>query len=75
LVEILAKGGGQLVVGGADQLAEAIIEFLLDDEHRRDIGIEGRKLVEDSFTLESMSLNHFNYYKSLIGKDLALETH
>jgi glycosyltransferase involved in cell wall biosynthesis len=71
LVEILNKGGGQLVGGGPDQLAEVIKKFLSDDEYRRNIGIEGRKLVEESFTLESMSLNHFNYYKSLIGRDSA----
>jgi glycosyltransferase involved in cell wall biosynthesis len=75
LVEILNKGGGQLVDGGPEKLAEVIKKFLSDDAYRVNVGIEGRKLVEERFTLESMSLNHCNYYKSLIGKDLACEAH
>ncbi len=65
LIEILNKGGGKLVDGGSDELAQEIGILLSDDEKRKKLGIEGRDVVEKYFSLEIMSLNHFNYYRQV----------
>ncbi len=67
LIEILNKGGGKLVDGGVDMFAKEICDLLSNDEKRKKLGIEGRHVVENNFSLEIMSLNHLNYYRQICG--------
>jgi glycosyltransferase involved in cell wall biosynthesis len=65
LVEILNKGGGIIVDGGVDELAKEICAVLGDDKKRRELGIEGRQVVEEYFSLETMAQNHHDFYDCL----------
>jgi glycosyltransferase involved in cell wall biosynthesis len=65
LTEILNNGGGITAEGGIDELAKEIRAVLNNDEKRRELGIEGRQVVEDYFSLETMAQNHYDFYNSM----------
>ncbi len=57
---------GRLVrAGNHSALANVIIEILLDREKALKMGKEGRKVVEQNFTVEAMSKKMFDLYSSL----------
>ncbi|HEX9190998.1 MAG TPA: glycosyltransferase family 4 protein [Candidatus Deferrimicrobiaceae bacterium] len=66
LVEILRKGGGVLVDGGIREFAQAIVNLLQDDGRRGALGLEGRKVVEDHFSIDAMGRNHLRYYQDVL---------
>jgi len=66
LVEIVRKGGGVLVEGGTREFARAVAELLSDDERRHRLGLEGRKVVEDHFSIDAMGRNHRSYYRDVL---------
>ncbi len=66
-VEMLEKGGGVLVEGGANELAAAISRLLLDDSLRRDLGRKGRSIVEKDHTVDVMGENHLRFYRAIGG--------
>jgi glycosyltransferase involved in cell wall biosynthesis len=68
LVEIITKGGGILVNGTTEDLAKAVASLLSDDDKRFTLGREGRKVVEQNFSLEKMSLDHLNYYQNMVSQ-------
>lgn len=66
LVEILRKGGGVLVDGGPREFSQAVTGLLEDDGRRHDLGLEGRKVVEDHFSIDAMGRNHLRYYQDVL---------
>lgn len=66
LVEILRKGGGVLVDGGPQEFARAVTGLLGDDGRRHALGLEGRKVVEDHFSIDAMGRNHLRYYQDVL---------
>jgi glycosyltransferase involved in cell wall biosynthesis len=70
LVEILRKGGGVLVEGGTPEFAGAILDLLGDDGKRHLLGLEGRKVVEDHFSIDAMGRNHLRYYRGVLSGEV-----
>jgi glycosyltransferase involved in cell wall biosynthesis len=66
LVEILHKGGGQLVNGGTAEFARAILDLLHDDARREQLGREGRTVIEEYFSIEVMVDSHRHFYEDLV---------
>jgi glycosyltransferase involved in cell wall biosynthesis len=64
--EIVRNGGGILVDGGTREFAEALAGLLRDSDRRRGLGQEGRRVVEELFTMEIMCHRHFDYYTALL---------
>jgi len=69
LVEIIRKGGGVLVDGGTAEFVGQVTALLADDEKRRALGVEGRSVVEEHFTLDLMVRQHADYYLRLAGEN------
>jgi glycosyltransferase involved in cell wall biosynthesis len=65
LVEILRIGGGVLVNGGTEDFAEAVDDLLSDDARRFQLGIEGRRVVEENFSIDAMGNKHLSFYNKL----------
>ena len=66
LVEILEKGGSILVDGGPEEFAQSVGRLLRNHEERAGKAHEGRRVVEDEFSIDAMGGKHFEYYRSLI---------
>jgi glycosyltransferase involved in cell wall biosynthesis len=66
LCEIVRKGGGLLVDGGTKEFAAALAGLLRDGDRRRALGREGRRVVEEYFTMDIMCRRHFDYYTELL---------
>ncbi len=66
LVEIVRKGGGVLVDGETEDFARAVVDLLSDDGKRHRLGLEGRKVVEDHFSIDAMGRNHLSYYRDVL---------
>ena len=66
LVEILSKGGGLLVDGGTREFSDTIIALLKDHDRRFALGREGRRVVEEFFSVNSMGRRHLSFYQKLI---------
>jgi glycosyltransferase involved in cell wall biosynthesis len=64
--EIISNGGGILVDGGTAELAETLLRVLTDAKFRQTVGMEGRKIVEEQFTIEIMCRKHYDFYASLV---------
>jgi glycosyltransferase involved in cell wall biosynthesis len=69
LVEIIEKGGGVLVDGGTEEFAQAVIDLLTDDDRRFRLGIEGRRVVEENFSVDAMGQKHLDFYTRIMGKN------
>jgi glycosyltransferase involved in cell wall biosynthesis len=65
LVEILREGGGVLVEGETGDFAKAVIDLLSDDEKRKSLGIDGRRVVEEHFSIDAMGKKHLAFYEKL----------
>jgi glycosyltransferase involved in cell wall biosynthesis len=66
-VEILEKGGGVLVEGGAEEMAETLSRLISDHEARRALGMAGRAVVKKYFSIDSMGERHLQFYADLLG--------
>jgi len=66
LVEILRYGGGVLVDGGRREFAQAVVSLLSDDDRRRGLGVVGRKLVEERFSIDAMGREHLRFYEEIL---------
>ncbi|HDD46398.1 MAG TPA: glycosyltransferase family 1 protein, partial [Candidatus Aenigmarchaeota archaeon] len=68
LPEIIKHGFNGFVVPKRDHiaLANSIIKLLSNDELRKKMGENGRKLVEQKFTIERMVKNTIDVYKSTV---------
>ena len=69
LVEILEKGGGVLVDGGTEDFARAVGDLLADDDRRFRLGIEGRRVVEENFSVDAMGRKHLEFYLRVTGQN------
>jgi len=67
-VEILEKGGGVLVEGGAEEMAETLYKLISDHEARRSLGMAGRAVVEKYFSIDSMGEQHYQFYAGLLSQ-------
>ncbi|KAF0220698.1 MAG: group 1 glycosyl [Geobacteraceae bacterium] len=67
LVEIIRKGGGVLVEGETKEFADAVNSLLADDERRWALGAEGRRVVEENFSIDAMGRKHLAVYRKVVG--------
>lgn len=65
LVEIIRNGGGVLVHGATTDFCREVITLLERHELRESLGIAGRTVVENHFTIEHMVEKHADYYLKL----------
>lgn len=68
LVEIIRDGGGVLVEGGPEEFARAVVDLLADDGKRFALGREGRRSVEERFSIDAMGRKHLAFYQEVVGK-------
>lgn len=67
--EILEKGGGIPVRGGAAEMAEKIAKILTNHELRRSLGTEARAVAQKFFSIDAMGENHYRFYRELLQND------
>ena len=67
-VEILQKGGGILVQGGPEAMADTLAALISDHALRISMGIAGRDAVEKHFSIDSMGRQHLNFYKRILNQ-------
>ena len=67
LVEIIRKGGGVLVDGKTKEFADAVNSLLADDQRRWTLGMEGRRVAEENFSIEVMGRKHLAVYQEVTG--------
>ncbi len=65
-IEILEKGGGVLVNGGSEEMAEKIFDVISNDELRRSMGKAGRDAAEKYFSIDAMGENHYRFYRNVL---------
>jgi glycosyltransferase involved in cell wall biosynthesis len=65
-VEILAKGGGVLVHGGAEEMAEKLALLIEDHAKLKSLGMEGRAVAEKYFSINAMGEKHLTFYQNLL---------
>lgn len=65
-VEIVEKGGGVLVSGGPEKMAEQLFSLLTDHDRRRALAQQGRSVAEKHFSIDAMGRQHYEYYRDLI---------
>ncbi len=64
--EILERGGGILVDGGPEEMAEQIFRIISDHELRQSLSMAGRAAAERYFSIDSMGEQHYSFYKDVI---------
>ncbi len=65
-VEILQKGGGILVDGGPEEMADKLFMLISNHDLRRSLGIEGRQAVESHFSIDSMGKKTLDVYAGIL---------
>ena len=70
-VEILEKGGGILVDGGPEEMAEKIFMVISDNTLRKSLGLAGRSVVEKRFSIDAMGTQHYQYYQDVLEGKIA----
>jgi glycosyltransferase involved in cell wall biosynthesis len=73
-VEILEQGGGILVNGGPEEMAEKIFTVISDNELRKSLGLAGRAAVEKHFSIDAMGEQHFKFYQAVLEDKLSGKT-
>ena len=73
-VEILEKGGGILVDGGPEEMAEKIFMVISDNTLRKSLGLAGRAAVEKHFSIDAMGKRHYQYYQDILDSKLSAKT-
>lgn len=67
-VEILKKGGGMLVDGGPEEMAERIYRLLTDHTVRNELSQTARSVAEEHYSFDAMAEKHLKFYRELIAK-------
>jgi glycosyltransferase involved in cell wall biosynthesis len=65
-VEILAKGGGILVPGGPEEMAEKLFSLISDHALRKSLGMSGRAAAEKYFSIAAMGEQHYLFYVNIL---------
>jgi glycosyltransferase involved in cell wall biosynthesis len=65
-VEILQKGGGMLVQGGPEEMAEKISSLILNQELKKSLCMDARAVAKQYFSIDAMGENHYNFYLNLL---------
>lgn len=73
-VEILEKGGGILVDGGPEEMAEKIFMVISDNTLGKSLGLAGRAAVEKHFSIDAMGKQHYQYYQDIMEGKLSEKT-
>ncbi|OGH84953.1 MAG: hypothetical protein A2493_01900 [Candidatus Magasanikbacteria bacterium RIFOXYC12_FULL_33_11] len=64
--EVVDNNVGRLVENDAGQIANALLELINDKQLREELGENGRKLVEEKFSLENMLEKTGKIYKNVL---------
>ncbi len=64
--EILERGGGILVDGGSEEMAEQIFRIISDHDLRRSLSLAGRAAAEKYFSIDAMGEQHYTFYQNII---------
>lgn len=64
-VEILANGGGCLIEGDPEDMAEKIFQVISDVDFRCRLGNDARRSAEKLFSIQSMGKQHYQFYLEL----------
>ncbi|HYA85468.1 MAG TPA: glycosyltransferase family 4 protein [Nitrospirota bacterium] len=73
-VEILERGGGILVDGGPEEMAETIFKTISDHELRKRLGLAGRAAAEKYFSIDAMGEQHCKFYQAVLEGTLSKTT-
>lgn len=65
-VEILKRGGGVLVHGGAEEMAEQLARLIKDHDALQSLGMAGRASAEKNFSFDAMGEKHYAFYQKLL---------
>jgi len=68
LIEILEHGGGVLVNGGPENMADELFTLITNHQRIKSLGIEGRDSVEKNFSIEAMGGKHLKFYSDIASK-------
>jgi glycosyltransferase involved in cell wall biosynthesis len=63
------KTGFLVPKGNIQALAERLRDLLSDDSKRREMGKEGRRFVQENFSLEALANRHEKFYQSALKKE------
>lgn len=65
-VEILEKGGGVLVDGGPEDMANRIATLISDHRLRTEMGKAARRVAEIHYSIDAMGERHYAFYRCLL---------
>jgi glycosyltransferase involved in cell wall biosynthesis len=65
-VEILEKGGGMLVDGGPEDMAETLFKLISNHDLIKSAGVAGRNAVEKYFSIDAMGTKHQAFYEAIL---------
>lgn len=65
-VEIVERGGGILVNGGPEEMAQKIFMLISDNKMRNSLGTAGRDVAEKYFSIDAMGENHYRFYLNVL---------
>lgn len=68
-IVINQHNGALLSIGDSDGVTNAIIELGGDDNKRHEMGMRGRTLVEEIFSIDAMSKGNLAVYKQVLASD------
>ncbi len=65
-VEILEKGGGVLIKGGPEEMADRLFRILSNHAERKALGLAGRAAAEKYFSIDAMGEQHYRFYSDIL---------
>jgi glycosyltransferase involved in cell wall biosynthesis len=65
-VEIVEKGGGILVSGGPEGMAEALAKLLSDPVRMKSLALAAREAAEQNFSIDAMGQRHYRFYSDVL---------
>lgn len=68
-VEILEKGGGILIPGGSQEMADQLCMLISDHDRRNELGQAARRVAENHFSIDAMGKNHLKHYLDLLDRN------
>ena len=67
--EVLSDGAGGIVVprNSPEAVADAVVSLLRDERRAQDIGLQGRRLVEEKYNIQVVQEQTYAVYQSILG--------